>query len=361
MAKRKVSKKASARAKKPDNALVVVHGMGKHKAGAFKAQVLSAFDEVFSTYSSLKGTKPASRMEIIPVDYDFAFEDYRKAIKNQSDMFTAIAGVQTEHPISTQGLELLETISAGVDDSSFFATHWLDVFLYRYSLVAEPIRLKAAITIAETIQKYGSGKTCVLGHSLGTAVVHDTLAKLYGDDPFDTKLSTSRDRFKSLHLVANVSRVVQSFSKVGASVVRPGTGCCTNFIEYRHLLDPFPRVKPFDPLNNGEWVSQDVFRDHYELVTLTEVTEANVHGIKHYLLNPDVHLPIFRSVFGFRPRAAEAADARRAYEENTLNRKASQVRGAFEGFDFSRQSVLDILAAGNELKQTVERFGETMS
>lgn len=359
MAKKKVSKKA--RVKKPDNALVVVHGMGDHNAGAFKDEINSVFEEVFATYTSLKGIKPSRKMQLVPVDYDFAFEDYRNAIKNQPDIFQAIANVQTDHPISSRGLDVLNGITEQVNETSFFSTHWLDVFLYRYSLVAEPIRIKAALTIAKTIRQFGANNTCILGHSLGTAVVHDTLAKLYGEDPFDTKLSTSRDRFNTLHLVANVSRVLQSFNKTGSSIVRPGTGCCTNFIEYRHVLDPFPRIKPFDPLNNGEWVSHEVFRDHYQLVTQTEVTQANVHSIGHYLRNPAVHLPIFRSVFGFRPRSAEAKEAEEIYVQHTLNARASHVRGAFEDFDFTKQSVLNLLAAGNELKLVIERFGEKMA
>jgi hypothetical protein len=154
-----------------------------------------------------------------------------------------------------------------------------------------------------------------------------------------------------------VSRILQSFRKAGASEVRPALGCCMNFIQYRHKLDPIPQIKPFTPTNNGGWVTHKVWEDNYQLVEPSAVTSANVHALGHYLLDPEVHLPLLRAVMSFRPLSAERRAAQDAFNGTTLQGKAEALQQAVETLELSEQSVNNLLVAAKALKDMVEGFG----
>lgn len=230
--------------------------------------------------------------------------------------------------------------------------------------MAEPIRLRVATAVAREVRDRGAANVHVLGHSLGTSVVHDALAKLYGSEPLidgnddSLKLQVNRDRLVGVHQVANVSRLLQSFRKVGASEVRPGVGCCATFVEYRHKLDPIAKIKPFDPTDNQEWVPHAVYRHAYDLIEPSGVVSANVHDLGHYLRDPLVHLELFASLFRFRPRVAEREAALEAHLANTVQGRAAALRNVIENLDLSRESVEELLRAAMALKDMVLAFGE---
>ncbi len=338
--------------------LVLVHGMGTNTEESLSTEVTDSLVEVFKTYTSLAGTKVDDHIKLVPIEYDSFFEDYREAVRDRQDLLTALQEVQSDWPLIPTAAAEISQIELSLIDDEFFNTHWLDVLLYRFTMKAEPIRLKLAEAITKAVADEGSAAVHVMGHSLGTAVLHDTLAKLYGPEPGDLKLSNSADKLGGVHMVANVSRILQTFRKVGASEVRPGTGCCAMFYEYRHKLDPFTKIKPFDPTNNGEWISHQAWRRAYRLFEPTEVTDGNVHSLGHYLKNPKVHIPLFRQLFGFRPSKKEMDLAENAYEAQTVQSKAIAVRESFEEFDFSNQSVKNLLKAGKSLKDIVEQLGD---
>ena len=338
--------------------LIVVHGMGTHSEDSLRTEITAALNAVFQTYESLVGSEISDHFNLVPVEYDSYFEAYREAIGDREDVLNAMQEVRGDWPLIPRAAAEIARLEQSLLQDEFFNTHWLDVLLYRFTLISEPIRLKLAEATTRAVAEQGSSDVHVLGTSLGTSIVHDTLAKLYGPEPGDFKLSNSADKLGGVHMVANVSRVLQTFRKVGASEVRPGSGCCAIYYEYRHKLDPFTKVKPFDPTDNGEWVTHSAWRRGYRLYEPTGVTDANVHALSHYLKNPEVHLPLFRQVFRFRPLANERNQARQAYEQQTLQHKAIAVREAFEEFNFSIPSVQNLLGAGKEFKDIVEQIGD---
>ena len=340
--------------------LIVVHGMGAHTEVSVKKELTKALETVFSRYESLERKNPMNEIDISVFVYDQYFEGYRKAVEGRGDIVKALKSVSGEFGglLPEAALEVGKLDLSIIQDNKF-STHWLDVILYRYSLLAEPIQLDLAVKIVAEVTQKGGSNVHVLGHSLGTSILHDTLARLYGPEPMDGKLSTVRDKLSCVHMVANVSRLLQSFRKAGASEVRPVLGCCTNFIQYRHKLDPFPQIKPFSPTDNGGWVTHKIWEDNYQLVEPTAVTSANVHALGHYLLDPKVHLPLLRAVIGFRPLSAECKAAQDAFNETTLKGKAEVLQQSIEVLDLSKQSVSNLLEATKALKDMVEGFGET--
>lgn len=345
--------------------LVVVHGMGQHTEASVRTDVLDACKSAFAFYSSLQDKNPENEFELVTVEYNSFFDDYRNAISDRPDnILAALTGISGATPATPKLVAEIMKLENRVKADSLFVTHFLDVLLYRFSLFAEPIRLRVAEAIGKAVRDAGSTNVHVLGHSLGTAVVHDTLAKAYGPEPFiqngnSLKLLNRRDRLGGVHMVANVSRVLQSFRAVDASEVRPGLGCCTLFAEYRHMLDPFTKVRPFNPTDNEQWIPHTMWRSSYRLLEPTSVTQANVHSLSHYLLNPLVHLPLFRLLFGFRPSVHEKNEGSDAYLANTVIGKAEALTAAVEGLNCSEGSIRELLSAGKDFKDLVESFGET--
>lgn len=357
--------------------LIVVHGMGEHTQESVLKEVNAAFKTIFSRYESLKNVDPEERFDLIAVDYNRYFEDYRKALGEQagSDVAKALAGVQGDFPFAKAAEKILN-LGASVTEDKFFNTHWLDVILYRLSLRRELIQLDLAARIAKEVRDRQPGNVHVLGHSLGTSVVHDTLAKLYGPEEFHAevdpveqkklKLHNDDNRVGSIHMVSNVSRLLASSVKVGASEVRPSR-CCSAYLEYRHKLDPFAKLAPFDPTITG-WVPPTVYQDSYELIEPKNVTDLNVHGLTHYLINPEVHLSLLWRIMSFYPSDVEIAKAWDEYFSTTIEGQVTAVREAFESFNYTigeelppTEKVKKLLEAGVTLKDAIESLGGKFS
>jgi hypothetical protein len=134
-----------------------------------------------------------------------------------------------------------------------------------------------------------------MAHSLGTAVAHDALAELGGSNTLDGKantLSAQNFKFASIHMLANVSRILQSSPKVYDSVVRPGTRrqanrYCMKMYSHQHSLDPFTIPRKFAPVTWGP---------RLEVNDLSHYRGWNIHGWKHYLDHPRVHVPILKEL-----------------------------------------------------------------
>jgi len=342
--------------------LIIVHGMGEHTEASVKEEVNNAFKTVFSRYDSLKSKNPLEEIEVSVFAYNQYFQNYRQAIadRNNNDIVTALQEVANNFGgLLQEAAHEIAKLDESITQDNMFSTHCLDVILYRFSLMAEPIQLDLAVKIATEVATKGGSNVHVLGHSLGTSLLHDTLARLYGPEPMKEKLSIDSDKLSCVHMVANVSRLLQSFRKAGDSEVRPAVGCCTNFVQYRHKLDPIPQIKPFTPTNDGVWVSHKVWEDNYQLVEPSAVTSANVHALGHYLLDPEVHLPLLRTVMGFHPIPAERKAAQDAFNGTTMAGKAKALQQTVEDLDLSGQSVNNLLVAAKALKDLVNGFGES--
>lgn len=347
--------------------LIVVHGMGQHDDVSVKKEVVDAFATAFGFYESLQGKTPSDVLDIVPVSYNSFFDDYRKKLQERSGPIAErLAQIDTSVPFTVQAVQQINGIEAALGKDEFFTTHWLDTILYYLTLLCEPIRLKVAEAVSNAVAEVGGANVHVLGHSLGTAVVHDTLAKAYGPENLVAapgrvlNLSPVEHRLGGVHMVANVSRALQTFVKVGSSIVRPGPlGCTSVFMEYRHKLDPIARIRPFDPTDNDGWVPHDVFGAAYRLIEPTSVTEANVHALHHYLITPMVHLPMFRLLFGFRPKKEEQEAGQDAYLASTVEGKARALQAALQDFQPSEPgSLRAVLEAAKALKDMVLGFGE---
>jgi hypothetical protein len=222
----------------------------------------------------------------------------------------------------------------GANDAGFLWTHIADVVIYRYFLqrqgqIRDLVQSKIVTEVESGLAADSSAEFSLMAHSLGTAVAHDSLARLGSSENLGghvNVLSARNFHFASIHMLANVSRLLQTDFKTYESVVRPGerdgaTSYCLRMFCHRHELDPFVKPKPFEPAGwGGRFLLENL--DHYR--------GWNVHGWLHYLDNPLVHIPILNSItrstaIGRRTQG-KAVDAYAQFGESLENVAAAKVQ-----------------------------------
>ncbi|MGI2258318.1 hypothetical protein [Shewanella sp. GXUN23E] len=348
----------------PKPKLVIVHGMGQHTAASFQGEVLEGLSFAFNLYEHLAGKSPQDYVELVSVEYNSIFDAARERMKKQAlPVKERLGGIEGMDAAAVQqALSALVGFQARLGDDGFFNTHWLDVFLYRFTTIGELVRIHIGAAITQTLASVHGGTLNghVLAHSLGTSVVHDTLAKLYGSGP--DNLNVDSQQMGSLHLVANTSRVLASFIAVDKSLTRPGVhGCCEYFREYRHQLDPITWPLPFNPHKGDGWIAADAYdADEYQLIKLHDVTNAqgNTHDIRHYLANPDVHQQLFERVLGIKLTVEQRTEGRQKYQTHTLAEVAENLKLAFNDLNnLDIDSLEGLIEAARQAKVFVEGLG----
>jgi len=329
--------------------IILVHGMGQAKAGEFQQQfidgmkaALKLYDVSASFFKKTNELKFAGKgFTLHEFAYNQKFEDKRKAAEEAAGTLRAkIDAIAIESGNKTRLLNALVDMNEWFGTGDFFQTHWVDVLLYRFTVVGEAIRVELGSQIANLLKTTGvsSGDVHIVAHSLGTSVAHDTLDKLYTDGVTDPKtgephrLDPDAHRLSSINFFANVSRVLEAGTDVSKSAVKPGADGCTHmYTQYNHKLDPIPRVKEFAP-GYGEWVNDDAFDFAYMYREADAITDANVHGFGHYLLDPHNHVPFIETALGagsvFRGKKTEG---KKAFRELSLTDRIDEVKAGLEG------------------------------
>ena len=292
--------------KKP--VLILIHGMGKHTAASFKEEVLLGANNALGRYDGFKNIKFQDQVKIVSIEYDQFFEEYRKGLAENATGIQAALKKLPGIDIPSV-MEKIIGFEAELEEDKFANTHILDVVLY-LSLIGQQVRAHVMNELMKEMTKHdGNVPIHILSHSLGTAVIHDTLNQLYTNDasPSNDQLTTQRHKIKSLWTFANVSRLVGSVSGMpGAydSLVKPGDyGCVGMFYNIFNTLDPFTfkAFKRFDPKVEYNWVHPKVFQYYYKKIRTNKVSRANTHSIIGYLEDPLVCHSFFTTFFDFFP------------------------------------------------------------
>lgn len=287
--------------------LFVIHGMG---AGARPANdphwwtgVVDDLRVIAKTYKHdrdlvLDAPKPGQVL-VVPLTYHQLFDDIRdrwsRQTPNEAGWLPLVQQLAFRDPAALAKLPGWAT-SAG----SFFWTHVLDVLLYRYvSDFTIPIRELVATQIAEAWNRAdmdNGTNTPVhfLAHSLGTAVLHDSIAFLGADPGF----GPATHMITSIVTLANVSWVLENGFPAYDSIDRPITappppdGMTEAYFSFRHELDPIAEiVRTFRGDHHG-WPANG-YRDEVAI----DVKDWNVHDFTHYLDNPIAHLRLFERLW----------------------------------------------------------------
>lgn len=357
----------------PDkHTLIVIHGMGTHSEESIKKEVTDSLDYALNLYDKpgtkqhWKGQSISNLVDIVPFSYDNHFNNWRKQIADASSPMADRINALKAGGILVKAVSELTKWEKDLNADNFFETHWLDVLFYLYTTLAEPIRLDLATKIVDAIEAKPPSKIHILAHSLGTSVLHDTLASLYspvgvvGDDK---NLSPSANKLGSIHMVANVSKLLQSFIGVDASIVNPCGGCTRTYYQYRHILDPFTLPSPFEPVMGDVWSCDfETTPGKYLEIKPKLLTDMNTHSIAHYLENPVCHVPLLKKLgFKFWPSQEQVKKAYKLHKDaKSIQGKAETVQAKWEALDLKNAaSVFGFINAAQSLRDLMAEFGET--
>ncbi|WP_428239559.1 hypothetical protein [Gynuella sp.] len=307
-----------------DSILAVAHGMGQHTTESLRTLIEKAANTALQRYPTFRNRNFENYVDIKPIVYDDIFEQERQRIVQSnrpvSDYFKSATNLPSLF------IENIVELEADVGDDNFYTTQALDVLLYA-SLHGESVRLRILSEICTHMATKGSASFHVIGHSLSTSAIIDTLHKAYTGGITDQnghsfKLDTITHKLDSLWMFANVSRLMHRLNPIRTSpdpkdtVVKPGTGtdsCTLHYYNIHHELDPFTRFLHFDPQPNEAWIHPDDYESYYHKLITHNIGESlDPHDLTGYLTDPLVSYRFLKRVMpagSFNPSRDEVMKA----------------------------------------------------
>jgi hypothetical protein len=319
-----------------DTVVLVIHGMGTFQAGVptgalgdFGKSFITSINTALNRHKGHETEKIEDSIDIVEFNYSQFFDDARKKMADNatsvSKQLAAIGGLgNIEHLVGE-----LSALDAQLKGEAMFYTHWLDVIFYT-TLLGASVRASLAKKIAELVAKYDGSNVHIIAHSLGTAVLHDTLHLLYRAETDPTlhieDLKLGNNKLNSIWMIANVARVLHKFTGLTdpyKSVVKPGdNGCCSSLANVHHEFDPFTLLAPFAPLNNGSWrgVAERDYNDFFQDIKTKIIVDKNTHSFTQYIEDPAVSIPMLYDLLDdFNADQTEIKKIEAAYNANSIN------------------------------------------
>jgi len=340
----------------PKNVIFFVHGVGRHADGWSRIEggPVHALIEASKQYDCFNGLELDDLVDLVEIRYDDIFDQHLNQWANlASSLKTSPATSATFNKVNG----LLADLNS---DTNLFAQYGGDVLLYTgFDLIARRVRLRVNSIISNTITtalnaaKNQAGPDpafSIVGHSLGTTIVHDSMHQLATSnwlpkdepgisdvsmteqekehinklmrDPANNPYAPNNFIWDSVFMISNTSRLLSRTDKDPYnSVVQPGQAV-RYFVNVEHKLDPVCKFKAFHvPSHWNRRRTLNIEMDH--------VHDINVHGYAHYLKRPAVHRPLFRNMipeFGNscndQAHALEEAFPKYAGEFDVLQKRA---------------------------------------
>ncbi len=293
----------------------LAHGMGTYKAGwdePYKAAVLDALRN-YSPFDAMTAAQiEAAHIRFVPLTYDSVLDGFRQRWRTLADAVTPALAAEWPEGQSLFSV-LTDSGNAQGAPKGFFWSHLLDPLLW-YTLptarmaVISQVASQLVDDLARMYTEEKENTSYVIGHSLGTSVVHDSLVglrlmpeRVLAGKPIPNIFKPGIHRWKLVASIANVSRLLQARTSPDAAVnvdkfdpehsgLEPGTkaSICEAFLNARHRIDPFTWPRQFAPPWSTNYVN-------IETVEFKDI-EA-VHDFNTYMANPKVHVPLFRLMF----------------------------------------------------------------
>lgn len=309
--------------------LFLLHGMGSPNKN-WEDEVVKSLDDSLKLYPRLSAEYQTieDEYEVVPIEYNSIFERQRTEwATKQSKISEKITGLP-DGPLQKLG-NALDSIQSELVEDDFFATHVLDVILYRFTLLGNEVKVHVAQQIVKKLEeRAGKGPTVswnFIAYSLGTSVLHDTLCGMFSNsipgwsrnefgENYFSRLSNTPDK---IFQISNVSRALQTDTlKPYTSIFRPGEGgLCDKLISCSHSFDPFSELFKYEP-KQDRWPSKNF--THLSLIDLSLITDKNTHDLDHYLKNPVLNSQIFKRLLNWKKISVEEINkVSDEYRENT--------------------------------------------
>ncbi len=294
-----------------------IHGIGTHSSNwVVDEGIHTLMQKTWIKYPSL--TTKGSFDNLIKchsIQYNDVFQQY---INRWGEMAGRLKGELNGHPdLKPADFDYLIDLSgkpqAGEDEQDFFFTHILDVVLYRFfDLIQEDIIAQCADQIFSLIEQYymeSDVRFSLVGHSMGTAVAHATLQKLFTHPAYLPSLRQAL-KFELFAQISNTSFVLsrdrnQHYKTIVYPSKFPNRGVCRKMLCMSHKLDLICELIPFEP--EEDWPNS---RDckYLEKILISKIKQKDIHCINHYFENPKVHVPFFNALFSNAKIPAEEAE-----------------------------------------------------
>ncbi len=337
--------------------VLVIHGMGTHAPGTFKKDINDGLNEAAKNFG-LAEFDFSEKVEFYQFNYSTFLDEIRANDAAQTDSITDHLALLQGHGLGESIVMKLTEFFADFDEDDMLYTHWMDVVYYGLMFWGEKIRVDFAKRINDIMIEANAENRDVhiIAHSLGTAVAHDTLAKLFRNDVDITSevpgLDLSRFKIKSLWTVANVSRLLHILNDIADpyhSVVNAtANGCCDYLFNIRNKFDPFTWVKTYERND-----------DNYQLLEVDTIRKWNTHDMKEYMATPLVSSYIFSFILGDRLEEEQWDTGVIKHGETSLNKHINDLNGKFNDLKNLRET-MDKVEALKQMFTIAKEFRERM-
>lgn len=340
---------------------IAIHGMGEHTKKSFRAEISAPLNKAMSHFQGLKDkyhfalrleddddglAEEDKGLDLVVIEYNSIFNELRKELAdNAGEIESKLGGLASMPSLVTR----LINLDSKLNQNKFFYTHLLDVIFY-HTFYEQKIQVHVAKQILGAIDGNNYRPIHFIGHSLGTAVLHDTLHKLYRNEFTQEQkdemgnyiqLDAEEFRINTINMVANVSKLLPAGKDPYTSIVKAGEeGICNDFINCRHVLDPFTVIQRFTPKTH--W--SDLAMNNYHNEVINDVERGNVHDIDHYLADPVIFEKLFIKYFPgyYIPTPTETESAREEHRQTTLqgdfDRLRDEIKNAEVEFSWNEES-----------------------
>ncbi|MFK7860685.1 MAG: hypothetical protein AB8B64_17835 [Granulosicoccus sp.] len=307
-----------------------VHGMGQHTDN-WSTPGIDCFQAVADAIGYPKDIKDS--LEFVEINYNHLFEEYLAQNKKQSESLTSFIEKSASINRSSFYKGLHDYASEVPDNDNFVVNALGDVFLYRATEYEHVVTSFVTSTIVNTLNNMGnSHKWSLIGHSLGTRVVHDAASILLSD----TQFINAYGKPTCIAMIANVCHLLayrpsELWSKTPVFPSDSLDGGCFRYVNAMHPLDPFMWIRPFIP--TSQWGSGASSRAEYLNVAILEgdLKRQNPHSFAGYLENPRVVAALCQGL-GTKSRRQKAFDRKKLsavikeYESATLTGNVAAIR-----------------------------------
>lgn len=307
--------------------IFLVHGMGNFELGWSEA-VRKRITDAFAAYPKLHDNGWVDKFEFKEMNYNDTFESWRKQWREDSE---AAGKALTSVGVGSGAASELFKAAGAPAGGGFLATHVLDVVAFRYLMpIAQTVCRSLQVQILGHLNSFPANDVphySIIAHSLGTSVIYETFHAMLtsGMNGNGTPLGTAF-RPDNVFMVANVAKILwnrggDAYPQMMAPDLSDGDGLCFRMACFRHQLDPFPAVDPFNPPDT--WFSPTAPKAAVYLdarLPAADVQDVNVHSFEHYLSHPLVHVPMLRMLTGLTSNIskAEADEALATWRKKSL-------------------------------------------
>jgi hypothetical protein len=298
--------------------LFFVAGIGDDAKGWSKT-LRAQFRQLFDSYPLPPGGLPFDELfQSEEILYNDFFDGWRKRVGKEASAALALLGTQG---LPNDALERLLEIGKAAGGGGFLRTHAMDVLQYRFlRLVSEAARdaVEASIMVALGQTEFGTPvRWSIIAHSLGTAVTHDVLHRMFRPGPGAQESALFQPY--AVVMLANVSQLLHDPAVLGAGIDayrscvkpnrEPANGACRYYLSAANALDPVARAGDFSP--PMDWLTQPAkVQRRYRALEFSALPKGlNVHGYREYLEHPAVHVPLFRILSGDPDRISDADES----------------------------------------------------